>query len=112
MANAAKLYRCMNDECKPDDAHSAGFDYSGERACPKCGLDSGNVVERARVHLLIRDPAGPVKGHMGKTFKVACDPTRKKITEKPNEFASGEPAAVTCPECLAVHAQAQAEQGV
>lgn len=103
---AAKLYRCMNDECKPDDA--IGFDYAGAKACPKCGLDGGNVVELARIHLLVRDSAGPVAGMHGKRFACVCEPARKKFNDRPNEGATGEALAATCPECLATFAATNA----
>lgn len=98
---AAKLYRCVNDECCID---GNGFDYAGAKQCPKCGLDGGNVVERARIHLLVRDPDGLIAGMHGKRFACVCDPSRKKFQYP--EGATGEALAATCPECLATFAAA------
>lgn len=52
-------------------------------------------------HLLIRDPNGPIKGHLGR-FKLACNTKRAYLATITNlEAATGDPSIANCPGCLA-----------
>lgn len=93
----ANLYRCLM--C----AMPAGLDFEDERPlelvrCPRCSRGCPAVAPRVHVHFLYPDPAGPVVGQYGLTYRVACKPDLAVLNGMP---ASDFVPVVTCPRCLA-----------
>lgn len=88
-------WRCRNPVCR----HEFFSDYA---ECPKCGGKKfPHVVLLTLIHMLLPDPSGPIQG-MFTRLRLACDGQREMITDRTNnEAATGVPAVVNCPGCLA-----------
>lgn len=87
-----RCYSCDNDKGLP----GCDFDvqFGTPVVCPHCGekFISDTAGQVSRVEVIHYDP--PVTARKGKGF-AACNPALKMGTGK----FSGEPAAVTCPNC-------------
>lgn len=97
------VFRCPNPDCV-EHRFQGYYDFeSDEPICPKCGLGPPGVQKRSLTHLLVRDNrVGPIPGALGMRYYMACDPQRDFLaTELNGEGASGDPAAVNCPGCMA-----------
>ena len=93
------LWRCLNPECAENDDGIPVFDFDGEKpVCPKCGTDRktapNKIAERACIHFITIDPAGPIRTQNGSRL-IACSPALRKLPP----HATGEPDGVTCPKC-------------
>lgn len=95
----SKLWRCVNPDCSSDpDVPGRDADFeAAEGECPKCRRSGpAAVVEVARVCLLVFAGDGPIRTpHGGR--RVACKPDARRHPR----YATGEPAAVSCPACKA-----------
>lgn len=96
-----KLWRCLNPECHDGFDGPPVFDFENETGeCPTCKNSPKTapqkIAERATIHYLKIDPAGPVKTPNG-SRRVACQPLLRRLPT----HCTGEPSAVTCPACKA-----------
>jgi len=91
--------RCPNPECC--EKGEPYFDFQSDYPkCPKCSLGPPAVEKRALMHLLVRDPKGPVVGQLGLRYALACDKKRDYLaTWRNGEAATGSPKDVNCPGC-------------
>lgn len=93
------LFRCRNESCAENLGPHPEFDFEADLpVCPKCQADGrqepGAVTERACIHYLVNDAAGPIRTANGRRL-VACRPGMKQFPP----HATGHHSAVTCPEC-------------
>jgi hypothetical protein len=94
---------CYNPECKPVDGDRFEFGVSNDRfACPKCGAFLPPMVGvLSLVHLLVRDPKGPIIGEGGLRWRLACEERRAYLaTVTNNEAATVVREVANCPGCL------------
>lgn len=95
-------YRCYN--CRRMNTIADFHEWEGDRPqCPKCGR-ADQVVELVAIHFLVPDPRGPILGHGGNRFRVACEPTREylALSTMDNYSATGDPRQVNCRSCQGV----------
>lgn len=111
---------CLNPECRDRECEPGKdrYEFAVEHAevvCPKCGANQVPIVGvLAIVHFIVRDKRGPLMGHGGLRYRLACEPRRTFIATRTNlEAGTGELSAVTCVRCLAVAKEqnAAASQG-
>lgn len=94
------FWLCRNPECRPDNARAFSF-QSDYPECPKCGAEPPLVQKRALVHLLLRNPKGPILGMKGLRWELACDVDRDWLATGDNgEAATGLSFHVNCQVCL------------
>jgi len=114
-----KLLRCLNPLCADERGQPHGF-VSPEPKCPKCGIEAkhprfGGMIQRlAKIHF---DPPAGVPG-FGCGHR-ACETTRTIAAQadaagnpEPFHGGTGDPDAVTCPECRETEAWKQAHEAV
>lgn len=96
-----RLYRCYNPACAAGSV--PGFDFTAPTAgtaCPKCKLPKADarhghrIVERVVIHY---EMPHPVQKNAG-CGAIACRPD---ALDRGVQRVTGDPAAVTCPDCLA-----------
>lgn len=109
MRKLYRCYACANDRGIP------GLDFDGDKpVCPKCGIDGSNkrfeqfIVTREVIHFDAPIDHPTLKFEMGVGY-AACD---QKITVASNWKASGDPRAVTCPNCRGTEAFKTVEAGL
>ncbi len=96
------VWMCQNADCTGPLRRSFDF-ISDYPICPKCGADGDPTVQkRVLIHLLVRDPKGPIAGERGSRWRLACDGTREHLATHTNgEAATGDPTQINCPGCTA-----------
>lgn len=106
------VWRCSNPYCIP--VGQMWFDFESDYAiCPKCTSEGyPNVSKRSLIHLMLRDPKGPIKGVYSR-YRLACDASREQLATPTNgEAATDHFEAANCPGCLmAVGNKLIADQG-
>ena len=93
---------CRNPACYAFGVqHRFVGDETGLK-CPKCkGNEATTVGRLVLIHLLRRDPAGPITGAGGLRYVVSCDPSREDFgSGNGEEAATGDPSCANCPDCL------------
>jgi ssDNA-binding Zn-finger/Zn-ribbon topoisomerase 1 len=111
---ADKLWRCQNEACSECPHGRLIYDFQNPTGvCPKCGADPRTpegretVIPRVCMHLVVKDPAGPIVTGKGR-LRVACQPGTATLPGR----ATGAPSAVTCPVCRATEAFAEVDREV
>jgi hypothetical protein len=96
---------CTNPECleSSDQEH---FEFTVEHSpveCPKCGANQPPMIGvLSLVHFLIRDKKGPIIGHGGLRYLIACEEKRAYLATITNEEAvTGVFESANCPGCIA-----------
>lgn len=95
---------CRNPECQEKKGELFTFDVENDGFdCPKCGADQPPMVGLfTLVHLLIRDPDGPIPGVGGIRYRSACEAHRDYLATPTNDEAfSADPDGINCPGCIA-----------
>ena len=100
-----QLWRCHHPDCPgdPDDPTQPVRFEAEHGVCPACGADvrkpehKSVIALLARVHLLVKDPKGPLAGQ-GYRYRIACDAGARNTGGR----GTGEPGATTCPQCQAM----------
>lgn len=106
------IWRCPNPECRESNLANYYEFESDYPECPKCKLGPPAVRKRVLIHILVRDPKGPIAGQYGLRYRLACDPKRWQLATPTNgEAATGDIAAANCPGCLAAVGNALKSQG-
>lgn len=93
------FWRCLI--CSGGSPHGGIFRADSPR-CPRCRCEkSGLIQEIVPVHFMAVG-SGPIQGTDGPQH-VACDPNRRELAVSPEVgdlfSATGDPRAVTCPDC-------------
>lgn len=97
---------CCNPACA-EEGQEFRFEIENTLSpCPKCGAYEAPMVGiLAKVHLLVTDRNGPIKGQGGIRYRIACDHTGKRnyiSTETNHELATGDRKTANCLDCLKV----------
>src|SRR5690606_39632828 len=56
------IWRCPNPECRESNLANYYEFESDYPECPKCKLGPPSVRKRVLIHVLVRDPKGPIAG--------------------------------------------------
>ncbi len=94
---------CRNPECRERSDEEFHFDVENDHfACPKCGAHKEPMAGLlVLIHLLIRNPAGPIIGSGGLRYALGCDLKRAYLATLTNqEAATDDPDVANCPGCL------------
>lgn len=94
---------CLNPQCFVSSEDSR-FEFSVEHdrfCCPKCGANTAPLVGLlVLTHWLLPAADGPLVGHMGMRYRLACDSRRAYMATRTNlEATTSELAQVTCEGC-------------
>jgi len=95
---------CRNPECRV--VSNQDFTFHVEHAhvaCPKCGANQDPMIGVLTLcHHLMPHPQGPIIGHAGRRYRLACDAKRAYLATATNlESATDQPQIVNCPGCRA-----------
>lgn len=83
------------------DQAEGGYEFTAEVCvCPRCGSGHPVVLELTPVHFIYPDRQGPMLGHAGRRWRMACEPQRKFLGDGYTAIpATDNPRVVTCPLC-------------
>jgi hypothetical protein len=97
---------CLNVQClEASDRKRFEFDVEhADVACPKCGAtESPMIGMMTLIHLLVKNPKGPIVGKGGIRYSMGCEAERPYLATLTNdEAATDQPEAANCPGCLKV----------
>lgn len=94
---------CRNPQCRDQSDQEFHFDVKNDHfACPKCGADREPMAGLlSLVHLLIRNPDGPIIGAGGLRYAIGCDLKRAYLATITNQEAATDNIEIAnCPGCL------------
>lgn len=77
--------------------------------CPSCHTsDPQHFLRLTTIHLLVKDPDGPVKGVRG-IWNYGCDGAKQTFSKGKKPTCSTEYSAITCKDCLEAHKPVEEE---
>jgi len=92
---------CRNPECLENGKRFLFEIEHDNPACPKCGANRQPMIGLiVLTHLLVRDKSGPVEGHGGLRYSLACNTPRAYLATATNlEAATDSAELYNCPGC-------------